>query len=194
VTGGVTSGRRFERLSNPEQRRYPSDLDVRDLERSKLSSSFRQAFIKVYRRAPSGRDYERVERNLASAYDRVNGRIRVRPIDRLWVSNEPMPVPTADGAYDAVPARMTSRQRSVIGEYWSLVGKSRQLSDRQLEHELRRFRRETFRVVDPSGRTVRKALITDVEGFRAFATSPEAHQERVISPRLSTADLGGRGR
>jgi hypothetical protein len=193
MSAGVTSGRAYQRLSRSDQRHYASDVEVRDLERSRLATSFRQAFIKVYRRAPSGRDYERIERNLAGAYERRGQRLRVRPNDRLWLGDEPLPVLTPDGVYDAVAERLSWRQRSVIGEYWSLIGRANQLSDAALDRELRRFRQETYRVFDPeSGRVVRLRLETDPDRFRAFAASPEARQERVISPRVSPTDLGRR--
>jgi hypothetical protein len=190
MSRGVTSRAAFERLSRSDQARYPSDLEVRDLARSGMARSPRQAYLKVYGRVPAGRDYRRIERNLGGAFEREGRRLRVTKTDYLWISDQPMPVPTPDGVLDSVPQGTSSRQRSVIGEYWSLVGQSSQLSDAELERKLRPFRRETFRVMDDDSRVVRKGFIIDVQGFREFARSQEGRQERVISPRLSPSDLG----
>jgi hypothetical protein len=49
-------------------------------------------------------------------------------------------------------------------------------------------------VIDPvTGRVVRMGFITDVEGVRAFARSPEGRlTDRVISPRITVPPNGGR--
>jgi hypothetical protein len=142
--------------------------------------------------APSGRDYGRLEANLGGALERSRaGRISIRSNDRLWRGDDPLPVPTADGVADAVTSGMSWRQRSVIGRIWALAGRAPDLTDRELATELRRFRGETFRVIDPrTGEVVRRPLLTDPTSFRAFARSPDARQEREISPRVVGAPQG----
>lgn len=189
----VGARRTYERLPAAERSRYGSDLEVLVLVRSRTASSLRQSYRLVYRRTPSGRDYRRLERNLGGALTKERGRISVRPNDRLWRGDDPPPVPTPDGVLDAASDGLSWRQRSVIGRFWSLAARERTLTDQELERELKPFRRETFRVLDPAtGRIVRRPLVTDVAGVRAFART-EGRQERVISPRVSPTEPGALG-
>jgi len=190
--GGVFSGRQFERLGPRGQARYERELEVirdarTDLEEGRRAS-IRQSFRDVFDRYPSGRDYRSLRADVGSALRVERGRLTVTGNDRLY-RGEYMPMPTSDGVYDAMPGSW--RQRSIIGDYWSLISRARGMTDEELAAELARFRGVEMRVYDPElGRVVRKGFIIRVDEFRAFATSPEARQERVVSPGLEIEPRG----
>jgi hypothetical protein len=101
-----------------------------------------------------------------------------------------MPLITPDGVYDALPR--SKGQRSLIGEHWSLVPRSKRMSDEELERALRKFKGKEMDVEDPeSGSTVRMPFETNVKRFRQFASSPEGRQERIISPQIGRGFSGG---
>ncbi len=189
--GGIHSGRQYSALSGTGRTRYESDLEVLDLTRSGLSPSVRAAYREVYGHNPRGRDYGRMQDTMGEALRKDGGRLHVRDNDTLWRGDDSVPILTPDGVYDAVGDRMSWRQRSIAGQQWSLVGRARRLTDEELARELRPFKGQTYRVHDPeTGRIVGMPMETDPGRFRSFATSPEAGQERPISPRIGRGPAG----
>jgi len=193
---GIRSARQYEAASSRSPafaRRYEKELDLIDLaetrRREGRAATVRSAFRAAFGRNPSGSDYRHFRNEIADALEVRGGRLVVRTNDRLF-RGETMPQLTPDGTCDALPG--SRRQRSLIGEHWSLVAKSKPMSDEELERELRKFKGKELRVLDPeSGRVVRMPFETDVGRFRQFASSSESGQERIISPRIGRGPLGG---
>jgi hypothetical protein len=161
-------------LTPGERRRY--DLIYEPASRDLLrgdADSVAEALRRQLGRKAKGEEH--------TEFHELAGRGR-RDYQRLFRGSETMPLLTPDGVYDAKAA--TWRQRSLIGEQWSLVARSRRMTDEQLSKELRQFRGRTVRAYDPeTGKVVRVSFETDVQRFRQFAESSQARQERVISPR-----------
>jgi hypothetical protein len=173
--GGIRTARQHAALTRGERRRFEevhepaSRLRLRGEARSDTA-----ALRQILGRDPAGRE--------VGQFHDLAGR-GPRDWQRLYRGDEPMPAITPDGIYDTV--NPTWRQRSAIGRQWSLIGRTKRMSDEQLATELRRFRGIHVRVIDPeTGRVVHMPLETDPARFRSFAESSEARQERVISPRL----------
>src|SRR5712692_7786086 len=116
--GGVRTGGQRGGLTAARQGRYDDVyLPASEALLRGDARSVREALMPHLGHAPTGRDYAEF-RDLAGDGP--------RDWQRLYRGDEPMPILAPDGVYDALPT--TWRQRSLIGEQWSLVARSRRLT------------------------------------------------------------------
>jgi hypothetical protein len=193
-TSGIRSERQYESLAPRARARYERELEVVRTARTYRSegrrSSIRQAFRDVFGRFPTGRDYRHLREEVGDATRTERGRLEPTGNDRLY-RGDTMPMATPDGVYEALPGSW--RQRSTIGQHWSVIGQAHRLSDAELDKALKPFRGLEYRVYDPeSGKVERRPFMTRPSEVRGFASSTEARQERVVSPRLEGRTGGGR--
>ena len=183
--GGIRTERQYLVLTRPGRGAFEAQVVVVEYARTEPARvfghdrSFRQSFHAVHGRYPSGQDYRRRDEFVGDVWS--TGRIAAT--DRL--ARAPMPVPTADGIYET--RDISWRQRSLVGDYWGVVGRAGRMTDAELRAALKPFRGKSLRVFDPElGRVVRKPFETNPKFVRQFASSPEARAERVISPKFGS--------